>query len=290
LLRLPVEGEEWLKFTFAERNLLSKPQAYEAQARAFFRGRVDEGGRRAFAVASRGFKDLVVVKISQDRDDLVRRFGKDVAAKIKDQFAGQVVPKGSMHKGKALAYVLTLKNPTFKPLHVAYRRSLADAAKSTPIDQEPVELEIPAGESRAIKGKVASGQMPPDGLLKLVVELSVRESPEKIKPFTVEFEQIDYHRYMIITQGNALMEHEGRIQPCFCVTYFRRLDDPVTEPIPSEEIECEIEGVPTEKKLGRDYLLWPGKDVKTKTSYDPSRKYNWKGRIGDEVVTPKAGP
>jgi hypothetical protein len=278
-----------VRFTVSQEDLTSNTTTFEAQAQLFYRGRVDEGGVAVVHVIPREFKQLVLVTIAQDPQDLEGRFGKGAATRIKDQFA-EHPGQGYMHLGKDAAYVLTLNNTTFKPLTVLYKRTLVDPAnpaQTKPIDAEDVSRALDPGESVLIRGKVTSAETPKGQVRELRVALRVAGNEAKIPDFVVRFRQVELKEYMTIEPFTGLVEVDGVASERHAVRFTRHADDPVTEPIRSDEISCTINDIVGRYKKG-DFELPRGAAVTASQPADPGKKkFDWSGKIENELVGSK---
>lgn len=193
-----------------------------------------------------------------------------------------------MHKGKSLDYVLTFENLTPRDLNLKFQIDLVNTgtppAKKDNDKLNALNLEANGSKFR-VAGRVTSEQVPIDKSKELRVRVFGPTGEEILgKPFVIEFHQININKYMNINVffGNTI--HEGTDQHCFQVSYRRREDDPVKEPILPEELECRIQDLVGRPKEGE--LRWPGQDY---TWHVPTRGvtqgFKWSGRIENEEVT-----
>jgi hypothetical protein len=293
LTRVPSTPQDPAKaFRFGQKELKNKAAKFEVDIKCFYRGRVDEAGTTRLSVIPTNFAQLITVKIEQNRDVLREKY-KGRAEFIKDQFEEHPAD-GYMHKGKDLAYVLTIENLTPRKLSLRYQRQLIDPSGAAPavnVDRkfEEVVLEPRGkggwGSRKSISGVITSNDV--DIGKPKVLRLTVNgvDGKPMIDPFDVEFHQITCKDYIDIKPYTTdAIEHEGVVQPCFVVEYSRRRTDGVTEPILGSELSCTIEG---KTKRGTDENLTLERGGPTVLTTYPWRKgidmqFKWSGRIENE--------
>ena len=255
----------------------------ELEAMVFYRGRVDAQSRLAIAVTPKIFKELVVVSITQDREVLNLKYGKELADSILDQFS--LHPgEGYMHKGKDLAYILTVKNVSPRNLKVQCLRTLVDSPIK--LVDKPVEELKPQGEIR-IADVMTSEMVPLESPRQLKLTVQDENGKDLIsKPLVVTFKQIQVPRYMEFEEATRIDEFKRELMPCYVVIYRRRSDDPVTEPIMGREISCTIDGEQASYK--DDYAFLRGKElITTHPRREGAKEWKWSGRIENEELKEK---
>lgn len=292
LTGVPPTPQDAKTFRFGQRELKNESKKFEVDIKCFYRGRVDEAGTTRLSVIPANYAQLITVKIEQNRDVLRDKY-KERAEFIKDQFEEHPAD-GYMHKGKDLAYVLTIENLTPRKLSLRYQRQLIDPSGATPavsVDRKFQEVELEPrgkgsrGSRKSISGVITSNDV--DIGKPKVLRLTVNgvDGKPMIDPFDVEFHQITCKDYIDIKPYTTdAIEHEGVVQPCFVVEYSRKRTDGVTEPILGSELSCTIEG---RTKRGTDENLTLERGGPTVLTTYPWRKgidmqFKWSGRIENE--------
>jgi hypothetical protein len=276
------------KVIVTQRDLRDSSGPLNLEARVFYRGRLDASGDSTVKVLPYESSKWLDVQIRQNRDSL--RYPPEILAQIRDQF--EVHPEfGAMHKGKSIAYVITVANVSPQTLKVRYKRSLIDPTNEKPeaIDKDFILKEVSPKDRFQIRGTINSEKVPVGTSRNLELKLIDERGNALIEPFVVRFIQIELKDYMVITTKVGQKNVKGVVTLCYLVSFSRKADDPVLEPITGPEINCLINGQPFEDDVSK-LFLFPGE---TATIYqivgEGVKPWKWSGKIENEDLPERQG-
>jgi hypothetical protein len=257
------------------------------EAKAFYRGSVDQSGESAIQVLPQTFGKPLVVSIAQDRQYLIDTYTKALEEKIQDQFRGRQ-HDGFLHKGRKLVYVLTVENVSPRRKKFKYQRFLIDSKgpQRENVDAEPLVAELDSKKTLEIRGEITPNLVS-ESPRELELKLTDDQGNDIVEPFRVKFRQMELKEYIEIEERVGLAEHEKLVQNCYVVTFRRRSDDKFTEPIMGGDVRCAIEAFPG--KTPKDFAWFPGGPplITTRPNPEGNRKWRWSGKIDFEELPEK---
>lgn len=306
LVRLPVEltAQRTVPFTIVQKDKVPLPgdsDTVPLVGQLFYRGRSDLAAAVTIAVRPRKIDERVAIRILQDTEKLKTKY-PNVDRPIPDQFRSHP-GEGFLHKGKDIDYVIEVQNRTPRRMTVTCRHYLVDDTTQQKTETRPaVERQVlePGVPVRIFWGKVKASDAP-NGRPHLRVELTDVQGQGEIPPFNVTFKEITWQSYITIRKrydDNYSYEVDGarRTGPCFLVGMRRDENDPVTEPIPADQLGCEFSAenlspTPlTGAGRGKPWI-WPGDDIEF---YQPTtnlkRPIKWTPQIEGERLETRVEP
>lgn len=291
LAERPSRREFRLTQTGRDVKLPAGAEVANLDARIFYRGRHDLASPSPMRVAVRPYRidDPVQIHVSQDGDRLKAKYpGYD--RQIEDQFVKHP-GEGYLRRGRDLDYVLKVVNRLPTPMTLSYRIVLARDAKGPEEvlkkgdrvfpPRQPVEI----WKDTIRAESVAEGRRP-----RLRVELA--EGGKPLKMSEVVFAEAQFSQYIELESRYGFFDpkkEQRRPGEHFIVTMRRRVDDPVTEPIPTTDMRC------TMSPPGNTYVysardddngdpwIWPGREFKFYQPVLPSqRQVKWHVEVGED--------
>ena len=219
-------------------------------AAVFYRGRVEPESQdsRLVTVKLAKFGQPIVVSISQDREALARRFPRDVAEKIEDQFSKHP-GYGYIHEKGKLDCVLTFHNQSKEPQVIEIESTLEAEGEPKPTaSAPPSRQQIEPGKNYSIKRTITHLDLP-EGPKTLTVKVTYpnnKDEPPQIEKFVFTRLRLDDYIEFSTTQKEK-----------FLINIRRKEEDKVTEPIPFSEMRYSVNNEaphPTDDYKESDYL------------------------------------
>ncbi len=213
-------------------------------ATAFYRGRDDLAAPIQIAVLPHREDNPFEVIIVEDHDRLRSRHPGYDFRTMKNQF--ELHPgKGYLRKGEDLYYELHLRNRLAVPATLTYRILVTEEGKQPPQEKKKENVTFEPGKTTLLTSgtipatSVAGGRQP-----KLLVELALVESKKTIQALAVDFMEAQFDDYIeVLPDFNPNFdpkEPDRPIGPYFVIKVKRKSEDPVTEPINTEDLKCKI--------------------------------------------------
>jgi hypothetical protein len=290
----PVDGKPHPPLAFrvdqlsnVEPDFLRKPLL----VKVFYRGRVDERGRRdQVDVACRNFGPAVVVKIAQDYEPLKAQFGEARAALIIDQFR-EHPGEGYLHCRGRLDYLMTFANKKGEPLEMVIEQtwSTEGGEPGPPTRSEIIRLDRDG--FFPIRGKLEAANVAIGTTKVLNVRvLDPKTNRPIVRPEKFRFRQLAPEDYLVFSPEpvQADARNNGTLQNCFRITVIRISDEKVTVPIRIRDIQFSIgDADPPQRRLDEDdFLTRENNRIRTTYEIPPGVKViKWRVVVEGEVKT-----
>jgi hypothetical protein len=216
-------------------------------AAVFYRGRVEPENQSPgqVTVTLATFGPAVTIEIAQSEKAFKDKYPGD-KFHFSDQFlVGSYHREGYFHHNGQLDFVLKFTNNKAERLSVRIDRTwMPLAGEGKPTELKPVVVDIEPKHTFEIADFVDANRVKDNQPMKLVVKVSHDKDPLDGQDFT--FENLKPERYLTF----EVKKSRDRVPPnpvevdTVRVYVWRRLDDPVTDPILYRDIEFEFKGRP----------------------------------------------
>ncbi len=176
--------------------------------------------------------------------------------------------------------------------------TMAKTETLPPVERQELKPGVPMP---VFRGRVRASDAP-NRRPHVRVEVSEAKPQGEIPPFNVVFKEIGWQEYMSIEKSYD-PNHEftdnskaKQVGLCFLVKMRRAENDPVTEPIPTEQLKCEFSAgdfrpPPLSGADQGKRWLWPGKEIEF---YQPmpglKRPLKWTPEIEGERLDTREEP